>query len=238
MDRTEDILITMQNDLVRALQKPREERRWGMLLDTRKCVGCHACNIGCVAEYKLPPGVVYRPVMDQLNGKYPDVERQFIPRPCFHCENPSCVPVCPVGATTKEPDGIVSMTYSKCIGCRSCISNCPYGARTFDAGHYYTNNTPAIQDYEKEGFYEYGRVWRRDEKHATVIGSARKCHFCTNRIGKGMLPICVTTCIGRTSYFGDLNDTQSLVRKTIDTNADKIFRLKEETGNDPQVYYI
>ena len=64
----QDILIVMQADLERALKKPAGQRRWAMLIDTRKCVGCHACTIGCVAEHKLPPGVVYRPVIDQMTG--------------------------------------------------------------------------------------------------------------------------------------------------------------------------
>lgn len=235
MDR-EDILLTMQRDLVNALQKPAEKRRWAMLIDTRKCVGCHACTIGCVAEYKLPLGVVYRPVIDKETGKFPNVKRQFLPRPCFQCANPSCVPVCPVGATKKEADGIISIDYNKCIGCRSCIAACPYGARTFDTGAYYTEGTPSVQEYEKAGFFEYGKVWRRDGKQANVVGSARKCHFCTSRIQKGLLPICTSTCIGRATYFGDISDDQSLIKKTI--SANKVYRLKEETGNDPQVYYI
>ncbi|MDF2499439.1 MAG: phenylacetyl-CoA:acceptor oxidoreductase PadC subunit [Anaerosporomusa subterranea] len=232
----EDILLTMQRDLAKALQKPLEKRKWGMLIDTRKCVGCHACTIGCVAEYKLPPGVVYRPVVDKESGKFPNVKRQFIPRPCFQCENPSCVSVCPVSATKKEPDGIVSMDYAKCIGCRSCIVNCPYGARTFDSGAFYNEEPAVAQDYEKAAFYEYGKVWRRDSRHGDVIGSARKCHFCTSRIVKGILPVCATTCIGRATYFGDLNDEQSLLKKVMAEN--KIYRMKEETGNKPQVYYI
>ena len=98
----EDVLFTLQRDLEKALQKPPEKRRWGMLIDTRKCIGCHACTIGCVAEYKLPPGVVYRPVIDKESGTFPNVKRSFLPRPCFQCEKPSCVPVCPVNATKKR----------------------------------------------------------------------------------------------------------------------------------------
>ncbi|SDF02895.1 4Fe-4S dicluster domain-containing protein [Sporolituus thermophilus] len=232
----EDVLLIMQRDLAKALQKPPEKRQWGMLIDTRKCIGCHACTIGCVAEYKLPPGVVYRPVIDLESGKFPNVKRQFLPRPCFQCETPSCVPVCPVKATQKGPDGIVTIDYTKCIGCRSCVAACPYGARTFDAGAYYTDGTPAVQEYEKAVAYEYGKAWRRDAKHAAVVGSARKCHFCTSRLAKGLLPVCVATCIGRATYFGDLTDDQSLIRQVMAAN--KPYRLKEETGNKPQVYYI
>jgi len=112
----------------------------------------------------------------------------------------------------------------------------PYGARTFDTGAYYTEGTPAIQPYEKAGFYEYEKVWHRDSKHGDVISSARKCHFCTSRIAKALLPICVSTCIGRATYFGDLNDDQTLICQVI--SANETYRLKEETGNNPQVYYI
>ncbi|MBP2666309.1 MAG: Molybdopterin oxidoreductase, Psr/Psh family, PsrB-like Fe-S subunit [Firmicutes bacterium] len=232
----EDILITMQADLDRAMKKSADQRRWGMLIDTRKCVGCHACTIGCVAEYKLPPGVVYRPVMEQMTGIFPAVKQQFIPRPCFQCENPSCVSVCPVGATKKEPDGIVSINYETCIGCRSCVAACPYGARTFDRGNDYTEGTAQKQPYEAAVFYEYDKAWRRDGHSSAVVGSARKCHFCTSRLTQGLLPVCVTTCIGRATYFGDLKDEQSLIRQTL--KAGKPYRFKEETGNDPQVYYL
>jgi len=53
---------------------------------------------------------------------------------------------------------------------------------------------------------------------------------------KAMLPICVSTCIGRATYFGDLNDDQTLISQVMATN--KVYRIKEETGNNPQVYYI
>ena len=70
-----------------------------MVIDLRKCVGCHACTIACVAENKVAPVVVYRPVLEEEIGTYPNVTRRFIPRPCMQCENPPCTPVCPVNAT-------------------------------------------------------------------------------------------------------------------------------------------
>ena len=132
----EDPLIRMQEDLKRALKKPVEQRRWVMLLDLRKCVGCSACTIACIAENKLPPGVVYRPVLEEEIGTYPNVTRRFVPRPCMQCDNPPCVNVCPVNATYKRPDGIVAINYDDCIGCRYCITACPYSARTFDSGRF------------------------------------------------------------------------------------------------------
>ena len=112
-----DILERMRIELKRALQKPSAERRWVMVIDLRKCVGCHACTVSCVAENKLPPGVVYRPVIEEEWGTYPNVGRRFVPRPCMQCENPPCVPVCPVNATYTNEEGIVEMNYERCIGC-------------------------------------------------------------------------------------------------------------------------
>ena len=109
----ENLLVRMQEDIRRALEKPEGERRWGMVIDTRKCVGCHACTVSCVAENKLPPGVVYRPVLDQEIGEYPNVTRRFMPRPCMQCEEPPCVHVCPVNATYTRPDGIVAIDYER-----------------------------------------------------------------------------------------------------------------------------
>lgn len=228
-------LLKMQQELVKALKKPRNERKWAMVLDLRKCIGCSACTIGCKAENVLPPGVVYRPVVDEEIGAYPRVTRRFTPRPCMQCENPPCTPVCPVKATYKREDGIVAVDYDKCIGCRYCITACPYNARTADFGEEYTDGTPKIEDYELRPAFEYKKGWPR-EHGKSPIGNARKCHFCIHRIEEGLLPACVTTCIGGATYFGDNNDKDSLVSELI--SRPNITTLKSELGTRPKVYYI
>ncbi|MBI3913014.1 MAG: 4Fe-4S dicluster domain-containing protein [Chloroflexi bacterium] len=241
----EDPLLRMQEELKRALKKPLEQRRWVMVIDLRKCVGCSSCTVACIAENKLPPGVVYRPVMDEEIGKYPSVTRRFLPRPCMQCDEPPCVNVCPVSATYKRADGIVEIDYNACIGCRYCITACPYNARTFDFGEFYSKGTPpqgpaiigqarAIA-YEKVDSFEYGKPWPRG-KGASPVGNARKCTFCAHRLNAGMLPACTTTCIGRATYFGDANDSDSLVAHLI--GSPNMIRLKEEMGTEPKVYYL
>ncbi len=232
---TPDPLLRMQDELKRALKKPVEQRRWAMVIDLRKCVGCSACTIACIAENKLPPGVVYRPVLEEEIGTYPNVTRRFVPRPCMQCDNPPCVPVCPVNATFKRPDGIVAINYDECIGCRYCITACPYSARTFDNGRFYTSGTPQVTANEKLPNFEYGQAWDRS-KGDSPIGNARKCQFCAHRLDAGMLPACVTTCIGRATYFGDANDPAALVSELI--ASPHVMRLKEEMGTAPKVYYI
>lgn len=231
----ESMLLRMQRDVQRAMKKPIEQRRWAMAIDLRKCIGCHACTIACVAENKLPPGVVYRPVIEEEIGEYPHVSRRFIPRPCMQCANPPCVPVCPVKATYKRPDGIVEVNYEACIGCRYCIAACPYGARTADFGEFYTDGTPERQGYESQPSHEYGRGWTRDD-HGSPVGNARKCHFCIHRLEAGMLPACVTTCVGYATFFGDLNDPESLIHEL--AGKPNVMRLKEELGTKPQVFYL
>jgi Fe-S-cluster-containing dehydrogenase component len=231
----ENRVLRMQEDLKRALGKPIEQRSWVMAMDLRKCIGCSSCTIACKAENHLPPGVVYMPVIVEEIGEYPNVALRFMPHHCMQCDDPPCVPVCPVGATYKRPDGIVEINYDKCIGCRYCIPACPYGSRYFDFGENYTDDTPAVQPYEEEPSPEYGRSWDRGDD-GSPVGNARKCQFCLHRLNVGMLPACVTTCLGGVIYFGDRNDPESLVSELI--RRPNAIRLKEELGTKPKVYYL
>lgn len=242
----QDPLERMRADLARAMQKPEADRRWVMVIDLRKCVGCNACTISCVAENHLPPGVVYRPVLEKEIGTFPNVAKRFLPRPCMQCDNPPCVDVCPVSATWKRDDGIVEIDYDQCIGCRYCITACPYNARTFDRGFVYNDESYVdnsvtfvgvtdAEAYEMAAPHEYGEERARKDGRSP-IGNARKCHFCLHRLEKGMLPACTTTCIGRATYFGDANDPDSLVADLI--ASPNVMRLKEELGTEPKVYYL
>lgn len=242
---TVDVLERMRVELQRTLTKTAAERHWVMVIDLRKCVGCHACTVACIAENKLPPGVVYRPVMEEEIGTYPNVARRFVPRPCMQCENPPCVPVCPVDATFTNAEGIVEMNYERCIGCRYCITACPYSARTSDFGLTYTQanasasglilGSEIADNYERAANFEYGKTYPREDL-SSPVGNARKCHFCQHRILNGQLPACVTTCIGRATLFGDANDSESLVAELI--ASPNVMRLREELGTEPRVYYL
>ena len=104
--------------------------QYAMVIDTRRCIGCHACSVACKAEFDVPLGATRSWVEYIEKGEYPNVSRHFLPRLCNHCSDPPCVPVCPTGATYKrEQDGIVVVDADKCIGCGYCVLACPYNAR-------------------------------------------------------------------------------------------------------------
>ena len=109
---------------------PQRKVRYGMLIDTRRCIGCHACSVACKAEFDVPLGSTRSWVEYVEKGHYPAVTRSFVPRLCNQCSNPPCVDVCPTGATWKrKEDGVVVVDPNLCIGCKYCIQACPYDAR-------------------------------------------------------------------------------------------------------------
>jgi Fe-S-cluster-containing dehydrogenase component len=230
------------HDLLGAMPSTRQFR-YGMVIDTRRCVGCKACVVACKAENKTPPGVYYTVVLDDAFGERPDDKPLFMTKPCFHCEHPPCVDVCPVSATFKrERDGIVVVDYDRCIGCRYCVTGCPYGARYFD----FDENYPAVEEktaYAADPSPEY-KQFRPRKKGQSPAGNVRKCTFCVHLQDEqgrydqkaGRWPSCAKTCTGHAIHFGDLSDPNSEVAKLL--RERQPVRLKEELGTQPNVYYL
>jgi Fe-S-cluster-containing dehydrogenase component len=103
--------------------------RYGMVIDETKCVGCYACRVACQNQNHLTPTAAYNFLDEREYGTFPDVQREFQPIQCQHCDNPPCVSVCPTGASYKRADGIVLVNPADCIGCKYCIAACPYDVR-------------------------------------------------------------------------------------------------------------
>ena len=203
---------------------------YGMTIDTRRCVGCNACTVACKMANNVPEGIFWTralteggDAMDTPAGSYPDVSMRYVTVGCQHCENPACVKVCPVGATYKDPEtGVVRQDYDKCIGCRMCMSACPYtGVRSFN--------------WEEPQYHMDYAVGGKDvpvhQKHVV-----EKCTFCYHRISKGEEPACMHLCVGRARHWGDLDDPNSEVSQLIRDREYK--QLLPERGTDPSVYYL
>ncbi len=104
--------------------------RYGMVIDTKRCVGCHACVISCFMENNVPAGYTRDWITEVVSGKSPDFRMEIRSERCNHCDNPPCVFVCPCGASyIEENSGIVLVDKDKCSGCKACIAACPYDAR-------------------------------------------------------------------------------------------------------------
>jgi len=219
------------------------EHRYGMVIDTRRCVGCKACVVACKAENKTPPGVAYTVVLDGVLEPRIEDKPLFMTKPCFQCETPACTVVCPVGATFKRArDGIVVVDYDRCIGCRYCITACPYGARYFDYG----DNFPAVarQTAWADVPSPEMKQFRKRRRGKSPIGNVRKCTFCLHlqdqdgsyNKAEGRWPACAKTCTGHAIHFGDFMDRESEVSLLLRERP--AIRLKEDLGNQPNVYYL
>lgn len=114
--------------------------RYVFAIDTSRCVGCRSCMIACKMENFVEDGEFRIRVLnadnsyinDKPKGTYPNLNESWLPVPCQHCSNPSCVDVCPTGASYVNEEGIVLIDKDRCIGCHYCIWACPYDARYFD----------------------------------------------------------------------------------------------------------
>ncbi len=221
--------------------------RPGMIIDTRRCVGCKACTVACKAENHTPPGVAYCWVTEEAKGQYPVLSRLFQSQRCNQCANPPCVPVCPVDPDAKghratwkrDEDGIVVIDYDRCIGCGQCVDACPYGARSLDEGKSYYSSPTA---YEGQASPEYALYLKR-EAGKPPIDKARKCTFCLHRVTNGLPPSCAATCMGHAIHFGDLGDPEATCLAHGENLRDilgsgKATRLKEEKGTEPAIYYL
>jgi len=141
-----------------------------------------------------------------------------------------CVSVCPVGATYKRPDGIVLVDNQRCIGCKFCMTGCPYSARVFNW------KDPEVEVPE-------GHVYDPETNIPAVEGTVGKCVFCADKLRMGELPRCVTACPMGVLYFGDLlEDTVTNGVETVRFSklmADRAgYRYKEDLGTLPSVYYL
>ena len=105
------------------------KKRYGMAVDTRRCVGCNACVIACKTENALPEGGFRDWIVQEVWGTFPHLTMQIRSERCNQCSDAPCVSACPTGASFVAEGGVVVVSRNKCTGCKACIAACPYGAR-------------------------------------------------------------------------------------------------------------
>ena len=114
------------------IKAPDDGKKFGWFVDTRRCFGCHGCEVSCKAENDVPLGHFIRQTFYKDVGEYPKVARMFLPMSCQHCEDAPCIKACPCGALHKESGGTVAIDYNICCGHGTCVEVCPYGAIYLD----------------------------------------------------------------------------------------------------------
>ena len=210
------------------------EQKFAMVIDVNACIGCRRCVYACIKEnnvgrtlgsgyielHEMEPGTWELESSDIFYEKGGRPDRWYLPIQCMHCAKPTCVYGCPVQATWKEPDGIVTIDYNKCICCKNCLVTCPYGARHVNWIY------PEIPEGEVNPEVPV------KEKYGVV----EKCTFCVHRTRNGKTTACVEACPVGARKFGDLNDPKSEVSVLLETKT--VFRLKEELGNEPMIWYV
>lgn len=124
--------------------------RFGMAIDTKKCVGCMDCVVACKTENEVPEGFNRDWITQESNGKMPDIHLEIRTERCNHCDNPPCVTCCPTGAShVHDVGGVILVDHSLCIGCKACLASCPYDARFIHPDGYADKCTFCIHRVEK-----------------------------------------------------------------------------------------
>ena len=210
-------------------------------LDLSRCVGCRRCVYACVHEnnQSRDPQIHWIRVLEMKKDRgidfaesniyydpeeVPEPDSFYVPVACQQCRNPPCVKVCPVKATWQEPDGIVVIDSDWCIGCRCCMSACPYGARHFN----WSEPTIAAEEINPDTHFLGNRPRPK--------GVVEKCTFCIHRTRKGRYPACVEICPVGARKFGNLLDEEGEMRYLM--REKRVFVLKEELNTRPRFYYF
>jgi Fe-S-cluster-containing dehydrogenase component len=223
--------------------------RYAMVIDLQRCVGCSACSISCRNENNVPDGIYWSNKITETSGVFPNVRYHYIPTLCNHCENAPCVRGCPTGAMHKLENGITMHDPKRCIGCKYCEFNCPYGVIYFNWTKPFKpwKNREKVLDGTASPAEEVAKVggktipYYNPEREDTLAGIrpkgvVEKCTFCDHLVKRGKLPRCVDACPADARIFGDMNDPNSKVRQLL--GKFRPFRLREQIGTEPHVFYI
>lgn len=220
-----------------------------MVIDIDRCTGCGNCSLACAVENNVPPGPEKATDRTGINWMrvykiesekpFPENRTIFLPLTCQQCDHHTpCESVCPQNAVEYDGEsGIVAQIPVRCLGCRYCMTACPYHARYFNW---------------------WDPEWPKGMENALnpdvstrMRGVVEKCNFCHGRLQSARAkaamedrreitdveyqPACVEACPIKAICFGNLADNKSEV--ALKANGKESFRLLEQLGTEPKVYF-
>ncbi len=130
----------------------------------------------------------------------------------MHCLTPACVLNCPAAALRKSDLGPVIYDQPTCIGCKVCISACPF--------HIPRWNT-------------YVHIPRWNEGGLGVS----KCHFCFDRLLEGLLPACVEVCPAKALTYGDRDEIVEMAEARAEEVGGYVYG-DDEAGGTSWIYVL
>ncbi|MDT3682370.1 MAG: TAT-variant-translocated molybdopterin oxidoreductase [Truepera sp.] len=225
--------------------------KWGMVIDQTVCTGCNACVVACQSENNIPivgkkqvevgREMHWIRIDNYYSGSMDEPEFYHQPMPCQQCEKAPCEPVCPVGATVHDSEGLNVMVYNRCVGTRYCSNNCPYKVRRFNWLQYAELATDATE------------ISLANNPDVTVRsrGVMEKCTYCTQRIASAridasnedrkirdgeVVTACQAACPTQAIVFGDLNDPESRVAAVKSSPLN--YWMLEELQTFPRTTYL
>ncbi|HHT64169.1 MAG: 4Fe-4S binding protein [Bacillota bacterium] len=89
-----------------------------LIAKSELCIGCRLCEEVCSKAYRKENNREKSAIRIDENG-----EKGYIIHVCNQCG--TCIDICQVPAITRDKNGIVRIKKDLCVGCLSCVGNCP-----------------------------------------------------------------------------------------------------------------
>ena len=180
--------------------------RYGLYIDVRRCIGCYTCVVACKNWNQIDAGY------DGNRINIVDLSEGKYPK--------------------------ISRTIFPipCMQCEDapCMNECPIEGAIYRR----EDGIVVVEKGKCKGCKSrlcipacpYGVLYYREDED-----TVDKCDFCVERIDLGLEPYCVESCPTEAIIFGDLDDPNSEVSKSIAiTKAKPLFT---ESRAKPKVYY-
>ncbi|POZ61335.1 4Fe-4S dicluster domain-containing protein [Chromobacterium alticapitis] len=141
-----------------------------IIAEPQNCIGCRTCEVACALAHPLSPGEPLSP--DTFHPRLTVIKSARISTPvlCRQCDDAPCLNACPNAAIVYAGDS-VQVLQERCVGCKTCMVACPYGAMQVVT----VRQPPAPGGFSTR----------------QLKAKALKCDLCAGKAGG---PACIATC--------------------------------------------